>query len=130
MKIQRIIENLEKVFSVILVLFTIAMFVIVFFNVFMRFIMNNSIGWADELSRFIFVWISFLGAVLAYKADEHVGLSFIVDKIKSFRVKKIIMIIQNLIALTVLFILTFYGYKVSIMAKNVSSALSRPMSTL
>lgn len=123
-------EKLEKVFNFILITFTSAMFIIVVFNVFMRFIMNNSIGWADELSRFIFIWISFLGAVLAYKSDEHVGLSFVVDRIKSAAIREIFFVIQRVCVLVIVSIMTYYGYFVTVAAKNVSPALSIPLSAV
>ncbi|MBB6479995.1 TRAP transporter small permease [Spirochaeta isovalerica] len=130
MKIKDQFVKIEKLFNMVLISFTTAMFIIVIFNVFMRFVLNNSIGWADELSRFIFIWISFLGAVLAYKSDEHVGLSFIVDKIKSSAVRKSLFFIQRLAVLFVLLIMTYYGYIVTISAKNVSPALSITLSTV
>ncbi|MBN2658890.1 MAG: TRAP transporter small permease [Spirochaetales bacterium] len=130
MNIKDQLVKIEKLFNIVLISFTIAMFVIVIFNVFMRFVLNNSIGWADELSRFIFIWISFLGAVLAYKSDEHVGLSFVVDKIKSQAVRKTLFFIQRLAVLIVLLIMTYYGYIVTVSARNVSPALSITLSTV
>jgi TRAP-type C4-dicarboxylate transport system permease small subunit len=103
------------------------MFLIVGTNVFSRFVLNSSLGWADELSRFIFIWISFLGAVMAYGTDDHVGLNFLVAKIKSGRIQNIIKVVSDLLILAVLGIIAYYGYIVAVSATNVSPALYIPM---
>lgn len=128
MRVRRYLGVLEKAYKTVLILLTIFMFITVAYNVFMRFVINQSVGWADELSRFIFIWISFLGAVLAYKNDEHVGLGFVVDKIRSPRIRRIIGVFQQSLILLLLLFLTYYGYTASTTVMNVSPALAIPMS--
>ena len=128
MSVRASLVTLEKIYKTVLIILTIFMFITVTYNVFMRFVINQSVGWADELSRFIFIWISFLGAVLAYKKDEHVGLSFLVDKIRSPRVRRGIGILQQSLILGLLVLLTYFGYHSSTTVMNVSPALSIPMS--
>jgi TRAP-type C4-dicarboxylate transport system permease small subunit len=117
-----------SIYKYILILLTLIMFIIVGANVFARFILNSSLGWADELARFIFIWISFLGAVFAYTTDDHVGLNFVVAKIKSARAQNIVNIISDLLILLVVGFITYYGYIVATSATNVSPALYIPMS--
>ena len=121
---------LEKVYNIILILLTVSMFIIVGYNVFMRFVINQSVGWADELSRFLFIWTSFIGAVIAFRDDEHVGLSFAVDKIKSQGIRRIIAVLQQVLILLVLGVLTWNGYVALGTVMNVSPALSIPMSVI
>ena len=118
---------LGRVYDGVLIVLIVAMFVTVAYNVFMRFVVNRSVGWADELSRFIFVWISFLGAVLALRNDEHVGMLFLVEKIGSPRVRRAIAVLQRALVLVVLLFLTWFGYHASTTVMNVSPALSIPM---
>lgn len=125
-----ILRSIERVYSVILIILTVAMFITVAYNVFMRFVVNRSVGWADELSRFIFIWVSFLGAVLAFKDDEHVGLSFVVDRFRSEAVRRAFAIVQRILVLTVLGFMTWFGYLASTTVMNVSPALSIPMAQI
>lgn len=116
------------IYKYILILLTLFMFVIVGANVFSRFVLNSSLGWADELARFVFIWISFLGAVYAYTTDDHVGLNFVVAKIPSARIQNLINIISDLLILLVVGFISYYGYIVATSATNVSPALYIPMS--
>lgn len=127
MKGNKIFDILFKIYKIFLIGLTIVMFIIVGANVFSRFVLNNSLGWADELSRFIFIWISFLGAVMAYGSDEHVGLNFVIAKIPSAKVQNIVNIITDILIMSVLAIITYYGYIVAVSATNVSPALYIPM---
>ena len=127
---RRVIVLLERIYNTILIVLTSAMFVTVAYNVFMRFVVNRSVGWADELSRFIFVWISFLGAVWAFQADEHVGLDLFVHRIPSPRLRRGVAVMRRALVLVVLFFLTGFGYPAAASARNVSPALSIPMKTV
>lgn len=51
-----------------------SMVLMVFLNAVLRYTMNGGIPEAEELSRFAFVWVSALGAVLAYYHDRHIGV--------------------------------------------------------
>ena len=111
----------------ILVLMTSVMFLVVGANVFCRYILNNSLGWVDELARFLFIWVSFFGAVLAYNQKEHVGLDFIVEKISHTGARKIVSLIACGLELTVIGFLVYYGWIFAVSATNVSAALYIPM---
>lgn len=127
MENNKIFNTFFSIYKFILIILTLSMFIIVGTNVFSRFVLNNSLGWADELSRFVFIWISFLGAVMAYGSDDHVGLNFVIAKIPSAKVQNIISIISDLLIMAVLAIITYYGYIVATSATNVSPALYIPM---
>lgn len=118
------------IFKYILIIMTVLMFIIVGTNVFSRYILNSSLGWADELARFIFIWISFLGAVLAYQANEHIGLNYVVEKLPAGRIKELVMLSADLLVFIVIFFLVKYGWIVANSATNVSPALYIPMKTV
>lgn len=51
-----------------------AMVVMVFGNVVLRYGFNSGIAVSEELSRFLFVWLVFMGSVLAARRREHLGM--------------------------------------------------------
>ncbi len=44
-----------------------------------RYMLNSPLGWTDELSRYIFVWLSIIGASMALREREHFALEVLVD---------------------------------------------------
>lgn len=51
---------------------------IVLGNVIGRYLLGSGITWADEMARFLFVWLTFLGAVLGLARGAHIGMDMVV----------------------------------------------------
>jgi len=43
-------------------------------QVFFRYVLNHSLFWSEELARFLLVWLTFLGASVAYHRRAHPGI--------------------------------------------------------
>lgn len=56
-----------------------AMAIMVFVNVVMRYSMNSGIAVSEELARFAFVWLTFIGAVVAHHHNLHMGMETVVS---------------------------------------------------
>src|SRR5437762_8951922 len=66
--------------------FTIAvclaiMVVLVFGNVFLRYAFNSGITVSEELSRWLFVWLTFVGAVVAMRDRAHLGMDSVITRL-------------------------------------------------
>jgi TRAP-type C4-dicarboxylate transport system permease small subunit len=48
--------------------------VLVFGDVLLRYLFASSLGWSEELLRYLLVWMTFLGSYLAVKGNEHLGI--------------------------------------------------------
>ncbi|MBI2768921.1 MAG: TRAP transporter small permease [Burkholderiales bacterium] len=59
------------------------MVVLVFGNVALRYLFNSGIVVSEELSRWVFIWITFLGAIVALRERAHLGTSFLLDRLPS-----------------------------------------------
>jgi TRAP-type transport system small permease protein len=55
--------------------------VLVFGNVFMRYAFNSGFTLSEELSRWLFVWMTFLGAVVALNDRTHLGTDTLVSRL-------------------------------------------------
>jgi tripartite ATP-independent transporter DctM subunit len=44
-------------------------------GVFSRYVLHSALTWTDELGTFLFLWLTMLGAVLAYRRNEHMRLA-------------------------------------------------------
>jgi TRAP-type transport system small permease protein len=67
-----------KVAEVMLVAMLSIMVVMVFGNVVLRYGFNSGIMSSEELSRYFFIWITFLGAIVAMRENAHLGLDTII----------------------------------------------------
>lgn len=57
------------------------MVVLVFGNVVLRYGFNSGITVSEELSRWAFVWMTFLGAIIAVKEGGHLGTDMLVSRL-------------------------------------------------
>ena len=67
--------------SVIIAIMLAVMVVLVFGNVVMRYGFNSGITLSEELSRWLFVWLTFLGAVIALNERGHLGTDTLVARL-------------------------------------------------
>jgi TRAP-type C4-dicarboxylate transport system permease small subunit len=83
------------------------MVIMVFGNVVLRYGFNDSIISSEELSRFLFIWITFLGAIVTLRENAHLGVDTVVRKL-GLRGKKTAAIVSNLMMIGCC-ALMFYG---------------------
>ena len=57
------------------------MAILVFINVIARFVFNNPLAVADEMSCYLFVLMSFMGTAIAARRKAHLGLTLLTDKL-------------------------------------------------
>jgi len=57
------------------------MVVLVFGNVVLRYAFNSGITMSEEMSRWLFVWMTFLGAIVALKEHGHLGTDMLVGRL-------------------------------------------------
>jgi TRAP-type transport system small permease protein len=57
-----------------------AMAAMVFVNVALRFLTDHSILWVEELSRYLMIWLTFLGSGLVLRYGAHVGIDTLQDR--------------------------------------------------
>lgn len=96
-----------KLAEVTLVVMLSAMVVMVFGNVVLRYGFNDGIISSEEISRFLFIWITFLGAIVTFRDNGHLGLDTVVRKL-SARGKKIAFTLSNVLMFGCC-VLMFYG---------------------
>lgn len=104
-KITKVIDKAEDVCLVSM--FALMVFFI-FLQIIMRFIVNHSLVWSEELGKFIFVWISWLGISIGERRNEHIKITLLVDKL-SPKWQKIFEIIAYLILAAIILVTLYYA---------------------
>lgn len=98
------------------------MVVLVFGNVFMRYAFNSGFSISEELSRWLFVWLTFLGAVVAVRSNQHLGTDMLVGKLGPLG-KKVCMGLSLLLMLYCLWLLFKGSYDQSVINWDTTSAV-------
>jgi TRAP-type transport system small permease protein len=107
-----------------------SMSILVFGNVVLRYVFNSGITWSEEMSRFLFVWMVFLGAIAAMKDNMHLGVDIVVKALPK-TLQKIAFVISNLLVLYVLWLLLDGSWKMTVLNMNSSApATGLPLSYL
>jgi TRAP-type C4-dicarboxylate transport system permease small subunit len=79
--LQAALDRICQLLSFVMVLFLAAMVVMVFGNVVLRYGFNSGITVSEELSRWLFVWMTFLGALVALRTHGHLGTDSLVSRL-------------------------------------------------
>lgn len=80
------------------------MVVLVFGNVMLRYIANSGITVSEELSRWLFVWLTFMGAVVALREHGHLGTDVLVSRLPAVG-KKVCLVLAQVAMLYVSWLL-------------------------
>ncbi|MDD3937959.1 TRAP transporter small permease, partial [Rhodoferax sp.] len=68
---QKIIHPFFKLLDLLIVACMIAMVFMVFGNVVLRYGFNSGIDVSDEMSRYCFIWLTYIGAMVAMREKGH-----------------------------------------------------------
>lgn len=69
----------EEILSVLLLA---ALCVVVTMQVLSRYVMNSQFSWTGEVSRYLLVWMTFIGTSLAHKNREHFSVRLLPDQFR------------------------------------------------
>ncbi len=115
-----IADKINSLLKFLIVVCLSLMAIFVFMNVVLRYAFNSGITWSEEVSRFLFVWLIFLGAILAFNDNEHLGVDVVIKKL-SLTGKKIVYIISNIILLITLVFLLDGSWKLTLLNTDLSA---------
>ena len=85
-----------RVIDVLIAVALAIMVVLVFGNVVLRYGFNSGITMSEELSRWLFVWVTFLGAIVAMKEGSHLGSDTLVSKL-SVTGQKVCLVLSHIL---------------------------------
>jgi len=84
----------------------VALAVIVFLQVFNRFILKTPLAWSEDLAMLLFQWVAFLGAAIGVKRIRHFGIELVVKQLPKKIQRKIEMVVPILMGILALTMIT------------------------
>ena len=105
------------------------MLIIIFGQVITRYCFDFTPEWSEEIARFLFVWVVFLGSALIMGESGHLAVEFLPNHFKDKAFGKVLQVIINLAGYVFTLILLFQGAKMTkVMTFQTSPGLEIPMS--
>ncbi|EKN63249.1 TRAP transporter small permease [Schinkia azotoformans] len=112
LKYIKLVDFLNKIFGYALAFSMAFMSVIIFWQVFSRYVVGSSLAWSEELSRFLMIYMVAIGSALALRDGKLIAVEIIPEILKG-KVKRILIILVHLISIVFYIILMIYGLKVA-----------------
>ena len=111
---KRLLSNLVEKICMVLV---VALAVVVFLQVFNRFVLKAPLAWSEDLAMLLFQWVAFLGAAVGVKRMRHFGIELVVKKLSAKARRGVEILIPWIMGLVALTMIT-EGYKLILFNKN------------
>ena len=94
--------------ELILVCMFAVMVIVIFVQVIMRFVFNNSLSWSEALARLLFVWLTWLGVSIGAREGEHIKITAITEKLPR-KAAQIVNIISEIAVIGICAVTIRYG---------------------
>lgn len=118
------INMLKKIQDWIVIIGLGIMTIITVYAVFNRFIFKQAITWSDEATRYLFIWVSLIGASIGVEQGVHANVSVFVDFIPK-SVRKYAYVIANVLCILFCIVLVYTGMQLVVAQSNQVSAAMR-----
>lgn len=99
--------------EVLLVIFTAIMVTVIFLQVIMRFIFESSLSWSEELARYCFIWLVYIGISYGVKKQRHIKVDVLLLLFKD-KGRLVFTIISNFLFLIFCFFVMRYGTDIAL----------------
>ena len=122
---QTFVDRAFKAVEALLAALLLAMVLMVFGNVVLRYVFNSGIVVSEELSRFCFVWLTFIGAIVAVRDGTHLGMDNVVVRLS--RSGKIACLAASQLLIVACCVILFWG---TLRQHEINATTSAPVTGL
>ncbi|HEU0199301.1 MAG TPA: TRAP transporter small permease [Burkholderiaceae bacterium] len=119
----KIVEGYFSLLKFLIALCLAIMVVLVFGNVVLRYAFNQGITLSEEISRWLFVYLTFLGAIIAMREHGHLGVDMFVKRLPPLG-KKTCLITSQLLMLFAVWLLLQGSWKQTLINLDVTAPAS------
>lgn len=111
----------ELVAGTFLVLMTLATFT----NVIFRYFFNSPFEWAEEFSRYAFIWLVFIGAAVTTKHKKHIIIDTLIIALPD-TVKRIGFLLADVATMVLMLVMVYFGWVLMSFATQPTATLKIP----
>lgn len=114
-------DALDKVCSVAIVLMLGAMVVITGAQIICR-TWFTALSWSDEVTRYLLIWSTFLGATVVYRHNGHISVTLLQDAV-SPKMAKALRVLVHVICFALFTVLLYYSTLYCMKLKKTATAM-------
>lgn len=128
----RVLKALNRIEGVVLILVLVFLIGLTLAGVVLRYVFNNPFTWMEEVQLASLVWITFLGASLAFRYHAHVGIEIVVDLLPATaqKVMRVVIGVVIFVVLAYLFLRCLDFLQVFIATGRTTSTLGIPFTVV
>lgn len=119
--IRKIVSGYDFIEKWVLIVLTLIMVIVIAAQVFTRYVLGNALYWSEELGKFIFVWISWLGVSAGMKEKEHIQVRLVHDALRRrglVKTEDALELILNICWFITSLLVAYYGVEIVGMQMN------------
>src|SRR5699024_1324931 len=95
----------------VLMISLIFLVLLVFAQVITRYFLNYSLGWSEELAKYILIWVAWISVSYSIRRQEHLRIEFLINRFRSS--------VQKYIEFIVLILWLFFAFFLAIVGTDV-----------
>ena len=114
-------DALDKVCSVAIVLMLGAMVVITGAQIICR-TWFTALTWSDEVTRYLLIWSTFLGATVVYRSNSHISVTLMQDAVSPIMAKAL-RVLVHVICFALFTVLLYYSTLYCMKLKKTATAM-------
>ena len=120
---KQLIDGYCRALEAVMALALALMVALVFGNVVLRYGFNSGITVSEEMSRWLFVWLTFLGAIVALKEHAHLGSDMLVRRLPTWG-KRVCLVAGLLLMLWILWLMAKGSWQQAVINATVEAPVT------
>jgi TRAP-type C4-dicarboxylate transport system permease small subunit len=109
--------------------FMVLMSLSTFANVVARYVFNSPIQWAEEFSRYAFIWVVFMGAAVCTKRNRHIAIDSLLQILPA-PMQRVFRLLVDVCILGLMAVIVYYGGILTAAATQTTATLKVPQSVV
>jgi len=106
---EKLYQNINRIIEVVLVVIFALLVLDVLWQVFGRYVLNQSFSFTEEFARFALIWLSILGAAYLNGKREHLSMDYLLQKLSPEQLAKRMKLIEVLMFVFALVVMVIGG---------------------
>ncbi len=116
-----LLRALDRVLDRATLLLLAVLLLVVGVQIFARYVLNHSLYWSEEVSRYLFIYLVFLGAAIVLRRNGHIQVSFFVERLPA-PLRRTVAILVDLLLLWFVAAVCLQSIRLALMVWTVPTA--------